>query len=155
MAIRTMLFPGSNKGLLERVPWTVFTEPEVGQCGLTEDEAHRRYPVRDVRVARLPLERLDRAVTDHDRHGFVKIVHRRHGQILGAQIVSARAGEMIAEIAMAIDHHLKLGDLAATLHVCPTYAIGVQQLAADVRMRTLARSPVVKLARRVAQRYPR
>ena len=90
MAIRTMLFPGSNKGLLERVPWTVFTEPEVGQCGLTEDEAPRRYPVRDVRVARLPLERLDRAVTDHDRHGFV-----------------------------------------------------------------LASSPVVKLARRVAQRYPR
>jgi pyruvate/2-oxoglutarate dehydrogenase complex dihydrolipoamide dehydrogenase (E3) component len=155
MAIRTMLFPGSTRGLLERVPWTVFTEPEIAQCGLTESDARRRYPVRDVRVARWPLERLDRAVTDHDRHGFVKIVHRLNGQILGAQIVSARAGEMIAEIAMAIDHHLKLGDLAATLHVYPTYAIGVQQLAADVRLRTLARSPVVKLARRVAQRYRR
>jgi pyruvate/2-oxoglutarate dehydrogenase complex dihydrolipoamide dehydrogenase (E3) component len=108
-----------------------------------------------VRVARWPLERLDRAVTDHDRHGFVKIVHRANGQILGAQIVAARAGEMIAEIAMALDHHLKLGDLAAALHVYPTYAIGVQQLAVEVRLRTLSRSPVVKFARRVAARYRR
>jgi pyruvate/2-oxoglutarate dehydrogenase complex dihydrolipoamide dehydrogenase (E3) component len=155
-AIRTMLFPGSSKGLLERVPWTVFTEPEIAQCGLTQDEARRRYPARDdVRVARWPVERLDRAVTDHDRHGFVKIVHRPNGQILGAQIVSARAGEMLAEIAVAIDHDLKLGDLAATLHVYPTYAIGVQQLAADVRLRSLSRSAVVKLARRVGQRYGR
>jgi pyruvate/2-oxoglutarate dehydrogenase complex dihydrolipoamide dehydrogenase (E3) component len=154
MAIRTMLFPGSSRGLLERVPWTVFTEPEVAQCGLTEDEARRRYAARnDVRVARWPLERLDRAVTDQDRHGFVKIVRFSNGQILGAQIVAARAGEMIAEIAMAIDHHLKLDDLAATLHVYPTYAIGVQQLAADVRLRSLARSAVVKLARRVEQTY--
>ena len=135
------------------MPWTVFTEPEVAQCGLTEAEARRHYAARDVRVARWPIERLDRAVTGHDRHGFVKIVHRPNGQILGAQIVSARAGEMIAEIAMAIDHHLKLGDLAATLHIYPSYAIGVQQLAADVRIRALSRSPVVKLARRVAQRY--
>ncbi|MDQ6673200.1 MAG: FAD-dependent oxidoreductase [Chloroflexota bacterium] len=151
MAIRTMLLPGSSKGVLERVPWTVFTEPEVAQCGLTEDEARRRYADREVCVARWPLERLDRAVTDHDRHGFVKIVHRPNGQILGAQIVSARAGEMIAEIALAIDHNLKLGDVAATLHVYPTYAIGVQQLAAAVRLRTLSRSAVVKLVRRVSQ----
>jgi pyruvate/2-oxoglutarate dehydrogenase complex dihydrolipoamide dehydrogenase (E3) component len=139
---------------LERVQWTVFTEPEVAQCGLSEDEARRRNPVPDdVRVARWPLERVDRAVTDHDRHGFVKIVHRPNGQILGAQIVSARAGEMIAEIALAIDHELKLGDLAATLHVYPTYAIGVQQLAADVRLRALSRSPAVKLARRASTWY--
>jgi pyruvate/2-oxoglutarate dehydrogenase complex dihydrolipoamide dehydrogenase (E3) component len=151
MAIRTMLFPGASKGLLERVPWTVFTEPEVAQCGLTEDDARRRYRVRDGRVARWPLERLDRAVTDHDRHGFVKIVHLPNGQILGAQIVSARAGDMIAEIAMAVDHHLKLSDLAATLHVYPTYAIGVQQLAADVRLRSIARSPIVKLARHLSR----
>lgn len=154
MAIRTMLFPSSNKGLLERVPWTVFTEPEVAQCGLTEDEARRRYRD-DVRVARWPLDRLDRAVTDHDRHGFVKIIHQPNGQILGGQIVSARAGETIAEIALAMDHHLKLGDLAGTLRVYPTYAIGVQQLAADVRLRALSGSAMVKLARRLAQRYRR
>jgi hypothetical protein len=58
---------------------------------------------------------------------------------------------MIAEIAMAIDHHLQLGDLAATLHVYPTYAVGVQQLAADVRLRTLSGNPVVKLARRLSR----
>jgi hypothetical protein len=56
---------------------------------------------------------------------------------------------------MALDHRLKLGDLAATLHVYPTYAIGVQQLAGEVRLRTLSRSPVVKFARRVAARYRR
>jgi hypothetical protein len=58
---------------------------------------------------------------------------------------------MIAEIAQAIDHDLKRGDLAATLHVFPTSAIGVQQLAAAVRLGTLSRSAVVKLARRLSQ----
>jgi hypothetical protein len=62
---------------------------------------------------------------------------------------------MIAEIALAIDHELKPGDLAATLHVYPTYAIGVQQLAADVRLRALSRSPAVKPARRASTWYRR
>jgi len=152
VAVRTMLFPGSTRGVREQVPWTVFTEPEVAHCGSTEEEARQRYPASNaVRVARWSLDHLDRAVTDHDRHGFIKVVHQPNGKVLGAQIVAARAGEMIAELALAIEQHLKLADLAGTIHVYPTYAIGVQQLAANVRLQSLSGSRIVQLARGLAR----
>ncbi len=151
MAVRTMLFPGSSSGVREHIPWTVFTDPEVAQCGLSEAEARRRFPGGDqVRVARWSLEHLDRAVTDQDLHGFIKVVHRHTGQVLGAQIVAARAGEIIQEFALAIDRRIKLADLASSMHVYPTYAIGVQQLATEIRLESLATSRAVKLARGLA-----
>jgi pyruvate/2-oxoglutarate dehydrogenase complex dihydrolipoamide dehydrogenase (E3) component len=152
MAVRTLLFPGASTGIRSHVPWTVFTDPEVAQYGLSEAEAHARFPrAGQVRVSRWQLDHLDRAVTDQDRRGFIKVVHRSSGRILGAQIVAARAGELIAELALAIDHRLTLADLSGTIHVYPTYAIGVQQLAAEVQVDAAARSRLVKLARRAAQ----
>jgi pyruvate/2-oxoglutarate dehydrogenase complex dihydrolipoamide dehydrogenase (E3) component len=125
MAVRSMLFQGSTSGVREHVPWTVFTSPEVAQCGLTEAAARERHPGGDqVRVARWPLERLDRAVTAQDVAGFIKIVHRPNAEILGAQIVARRAGEIINEIALAIEHRVKLSDLAGVMRMYPTYAIG-------------------------------
>jgi len=148
IAIRGMLFPGGSTGVLQNVPWTVFTDPEIAQCGLDEAEARHYFKgADDVRVARWPIDHLDRAVTDQDLAGFIKVVHRPDGEVLGAQIVAARAGETIGELALAIDHRLKLGDLAGTIHVYPTYAVGVQQLAAEVRLRSLADSRVARVAR--------
>ncbi len=54
------------------------------------------------------------------------------------------------ELSLAIDHHIKLGELASSMHVYPTYAIGVQQLAAELRLESLSASRAVKLARRLA-----
>lgn len=148
MAVRTMLFPGSSTGVRAHIPWTVFTDPEVAQCGVSEADARRRFSGHDqVRVARWHLSHLDRAVTDQDQHGFIKVVYRRNGEVLSAQIVAARAGEIIQEFALAIDQRIKLGDLASSIHVYPTYATGVQQLAAEVRLESLATSGMVKFAR--------
>jgi len=152
MAVRTMLFPGSSTGVRSHIPWTVFTDPEVAQCGLSEADARSRYPGREgVQVARWPLDHVDRAVTDQDLRGFIKVVHRRNGEILGAQIVATRAGEIIEEFALAIDQRIELGSLASSIHVYPTYATGVQQLAAEVRLESVARSRIVKWARRAAR----
>jgi pyruvate/2-oxoglutarate dehydrogenase complex dihydrolipoamide dehydrogenase (E3) component len=151
MAVRTMLFPGSSTGVREHVPWTVFTNPEVAQCGLSEPDARKRFPGDDnVQVARWQLDHLDRAITDQDLRGFIKVVHRPDGEVLGAQIVAARAGEIVHEFSIAIDQRITLGALASSMHVYPTYAIGVQQLAAEVRLDSLAASRTVKLARRLA-----
>ena len=148
MAVRTMLFPGSSSGVRSHIPWTVFTDPEVAQCGLSEAEARKRVSKPDeVRVARWSLERVDRAVTDQDLSGFIKVVYRSNGKLLGAQIVAARAGEIIHEFALAIDWNIRLGDLASSIHAYPTYATGVQQLAAEVRIQSVMRSRVLKLAR--------
>jgi pyruvate/2-oxoglutarate dehydrogenase complex dihydrolipoamide dehydrogenase (E3) component len=128
-AVRNALLPGRSVAVRDRVPWTLFTDPEVAQVGLAEPEARARHGG-NARVAMLPLERIDRAQTDGDRQGFVKVVHRANGELLGAHIVAARAGEMIHEYALAMARGLRLTDLAAPIHVYPTYSTGVQQLAA-------------------------
>jgi hypothetical protein len=68
----------------------------------------------------MPMERVDRAVAEHDTEGFVKVVHKKDGTVLGATVVAERAGESIHEWAPAISNKLKLKDLASTVHVYPT-----------------------------------
>jgi pyruvate/2-oxoglutarate dehydrogenase complex dihydrolipoamide dehydrogenase (E3) component len=148
-AVRTILFPGSSEGIRSHIPWTVFTDPEVAQCGLSEVEARQRFSA-DVRVIRWGLDRVDRAVTDQDLNGFIKCVYRGNGEIVGAQIVAVRAGEIIQEFALAIDRRIKLGDLASSIHVYPTYATGVQQLGAEVRIESVANGGTLKLVRRLS-----
>ncbi|MBI3968848.1 MAG: FAD-dependent oxidoreductase [Chloroflexi bacterium] len=139
IAVRNALLPLTSNGLREQVPWTIFTDPEVARVGLTEPEARERYQS-DVRVASWPLERLDRAQTDEDRHGLIKVVARTSGEILGAHIVAGRAGEMIHEFALAIEKKIKLSELAGTIHVYPTYSTGNQQLAAAEAVREFLES---------------
>jgi pyruvate/2-oxoglutarate dehydrogenase complex dihydrolipoamide dehydrogenase (E3) component len=128
-ATRNALLPGRARGTLEHAPWTVFTDPEVACVGMTEQEARARFG-RSVRVFRLPLSRVDRAQTQGDRRGFIKLIFRGYGTILGAHIVAARAGEMLQEVIAVRESGKKLGTLAGAMHVYPTYAVGVQQAAA-------------------------
>jgi pyruvate/2-oxoglutarate dehydrogenase complex dihydrolipoamide dehydrogenase (E3) component len=129
IAARNALFPGASKGVAESVPWTTFTDPEIARVGLTEAQARDKYRSADVGVRFMPMERVDRAVTENDTAGFVKIVHRKNGAVVGATVVAERAGETIHEWALAISNRLKMSDLASTIHVYPTYSIANQQLA--------------------------
>jgi len=130
-AARNALLPGSSQGFSQIVPWTTFTEPEVAHVGLTEAQARAKYGD-TVRVVLREIDRVDRAVCENDRDGFIKVVYKKDGRLLGATIVAERAGEAITEFALALRHGLKLADLAATIHVYPTYSSGVQQLAAQI-----------------------
>jgi pyruvate/2-oxoglutarate dehydrogenase complex dihydrolipoamide dehydrogenase (E3) component len=152
VAVRNILFPGSSGGVRAHVPWTVFTDPEVAHCGLSELEARQRLPTSEpVRVVSWSLDHVDRAVTDRSFNGFIKVITRADGTIVGADIVSPRAGETVHEFALAMDHRLKLGELSSTMHVYPTYAVGVQQLAADERVRGVQQSRWIKLLRQVGR----
>jgi pyruvate/2-oxoglutarate dehydrogenase complex dihydrolipoamide dehydrogenase (E3) component len=129
VAARNALLPGAQEGIRPHIPWVVFTDPEIAQAGLSEIEARVRFT--DVRVHRLGLERVDRAQTDDARDGFLKLLTREGGQLLGAVVVSKVAGETINELAVAIERGLTLSDLAATIHAYPTFGFAVQQLAAE------------------------
>ena len=119
------------------IPWAVFTDPEVAQAGLTEEQAAARVP--GARVAYLPMREVDRAVTAGRTEGFIKIIAgpRRltgslgGGRVLGATIVAARAGDMIGEIALAMRTGMFTGRLAQTTHVYPAWSLGIQQAAAQ------------------------
>lgn len=117
------------------IPWVTFTQPEVARIGMTEAEAADHGG----RVVELPLEEMDRAITDGSTDGFIKLIAgpkrltRRlaGGEIIGATIVAPRAGEMIHEVALAMRTRAFAGRLAQTVHAYPTWSYGIQKAAAQ------------------------
>ena len=150
MAVRNAFLPGASIGVLDQVPWTTFTDPEVAHTGLTEAQARARHG-QAVMVCNWPLDKVDRALAEGDTTGFVKLVHRNDGKLLGATIVAARAGEMIQELSLAIDRGLKIGDLANSMHVYPTYAMAIMQAAAHIRIEQLLSGTSGKVIRGLLQ----
>ena len=130
-AVRNALLPGSNSGLTDLVPWVTFTDPEVAHVGLTEEQAKAKFG-EHVTAGRWDLNRTDRAICEDDHDGFTKLIAKKNGTLVGATVVSQRAGEVIAELTVAIKHNMKLSDLAGAIHAYPTYSTAVQQLAAEL-----------------------
>jgi len=145
-AVRNALLPGRSRGFSDVVPWTTFTDPEVAHVGLTEEKAREEFG-EAVRVARWNMDRTDRAVCENDQDGFVKVVYKKDGTVLGATIVAGRAGEAITEFVLALNHGLRVGDLASAIHVYPTYSTAVGQLAAEVTLNRLLTGPSGKAIR--------
>ena len=101
------------------IPWATFTEPEVARVGLSEDEAREQGIPHE--VTRYDIGDLDRAIADGTDHGFVKVLTPPgQDRILGATIVGADAGNLVAEFVLAMKHRLGLNKLLGTIHVYPT-----------------------------------
>jgi len=110
-----------------RVPWCTFTDPELAQVGFGEEELRKRGE--SFRVYRFPFSKLDRAITESESVGMVKVWANKRGKILGAAILGANAGEMIAEYALAMKVNAGLNQVSATIHPYPTYALGNRRAA--------------------------
>jgi len=150
IAARNALLPGADEGLRANIPWVVFTDPEIAQAGLSEAEA--RTQLIDVIVHRLKLDRVDRAQTDDQREGFLKLITDAKGKLVGATTVSRAGGETINELALAIDRGLNLSELASTIHAYPTFGFAVQQLAAEASLEAAtsgARGKAMRALRRL------
>ena len=150
MAVRNALLPGASPGVTDRVPWTTFTDPEVAHIGLTEGEARTTHGG-DVLTCDWPMARVDRARTDGAIAGFIKLVHKKDGTLLGATIVAERAGEMITEWIVALHRGLQVGDLADVIHVYPTYSTASMQAAAAIRVDRLLRGTSGRVIRGLAR----
>jgi pyruvate/2-oxoglutarate dehydrogenase complex dihydrolipoamide dehydrogenase (E3) component len=118
IVIRNALFRLPAKVDYRALPWVTYTEPELAQVGLTEPAA--RKGGRPVRVLRWPFAMNDRAQSERDTEGLVKILTRRDGRILGASILGAAAGDLILPWALAISQKLKIGALANLVVPYPT-----------------------------------
>jgi len=101
MVVRNALLPLASKGVQEHVPWTTFTDPEVAHAGLSEQEARQQYGD-DIQTYDWPMIKVDRAHTEGDTTGFIKLVCKKNGKLLGVTIVAAQAGEMINEWSLAL-----------------------------------------------------
>ena len=103
------------------IPWCTFTAPEAARVGLSEAEARAQNI--EVEVTRFDIGELDRAITDGVAQGFVKVLTRKGSdKIVGAAIVSAHAGEMMAEYVLAMKHGIGLNKILGTIHIYPTMA---------------------------------
>jgi len=135
-AARNALLPARRSGFTDLVPRVTFTDPEVAQVGPTEEQARSKYG-NNVKVCYTKMSHVDRAVCENDRDGFIKVIAKRDGTILGATIVAGRAGESLSELIVAIKQNVKVADLAGAIHAYPTYSSGIQQLAADMTIEKL------------------
>ena len=118
IVIRNALFRLPAKVDYRALPWVTYTDPELAQVGLTDAAA--RATGRAPSVLRWRFAENDRAQTERDTEGSVKILTRRDGRILGASILGAGAGDLILPWALAIAQKLKIGALANLIVPYPT-----------------------------------
>lgn len=112
----------------QAVPAAVFTDPEIGTVGLTEDDAAAQGfdPV----VGTFPFNASGRALTTGHDDGFVEVVaDEESGFLLGAQIVGPEASELVAELGLAIEMGATLEDVASTIHTHPTLSEATMEAA--------------------------
>ncbi len=115
IVIRNALFRLPAKVDYRALPWVTYTDPELAQVGLTQAAAGE-----EARVLRWPFVENDRAQTERDTEGLVKVVLGRNGRILGASILGTGAGDLILPWALAIAQKLKIGALANLIVPYPT-----------------------------------
>lgn len=102
------------------MPWVTFTAPEVARVGLSETEAKAKGVAYE--VTRYGIDDLDRAIAESENHGFIKVLTPPgKDRILGAVVVGARGGEILAEFTLAMKHGLGLNKILGTIHPYPTW----------------------------------
>lgn len=129
VAVRNALVPiGKKKVDYRVVPWCTFTDPEAARAGLTPDEARKLH--KHIRLVKFPWAAIDRAQAESETTGFIKLVLAgKKEEIVGAHMVGTHAGELLGEMALAIQHHLTINDILHTIHAYPTMSTGIQQTA--------------------------
>ena len=128
VAVQNALLPGRRKLSALTMPWCTYTDPEIAHVGMYEHEARQRGI--DVDTFTHPWRDVDRAITDGEEDGFIKIhVKKGTDQILGATIVARHAGETISELTLAMVGKVGLKTLARVIHPYPTQADALRRAA--------------------------
>jgi pyruvate/2-oxoglutarate dehydrogenase complex dihydrolipoamide dehydrogenase (E3) component len=128
IVVRNILFPWKkSKADYTWVPWVTYTDPEVAQVGLFEEEAKKRNV--PYAVHRFDWDHLDRAITDSEETGFIKVLTPPgKDKILGATVIGTHAGDVLHEIVVAAKHGIGLSRLSGTIHAYPTLSQSVQRV---------------------------
>jgi pyruvate/2-oxoglutarate dehydrogenase complex dihydrolipoamide dehydrogenase (E3) component len=120
IVIRNIIFHLGSKVDYTAVPWTTYTKPEVAHVGYTEPMAKKIGLFREAII--VPLGEIDRAKTENDRVGFLKLILGNKGRIIGATLVGEKAGETIPLATLAIKKKLKATTYLNMIFSYPTEA---------------------------------
>jgi pyruvate/2-oxoglutarate dehydrogenase complex dihydrolipoamide dehydrogenase (E3) component len=112
------------------IPRVTFITPEVASVGMSEEDCLKRdLPVKK---AVAPVSMITRSNTTDLRDGFVKVITDKNGKLIGATVVSPRAGEIIHELTLAIQYGLHAHDVAAIIHAYPTWSEAVKSACSKI-----------------------
>lgn len=130
VALANMIFKFPAK-MSDVIPRSTFTSPEVASIGISTRDIEGKES--EYHVFDKKYDHVDRAITDVAEGGFFKIITDKKGMIVGATIVGGPAGEMINEIALAMQNGISLSKLSDTIHAYPTYGYGLRNCADGFR----------------------
>ncbi len=126
--LRANLLEGGDRSIRDRmVPYTVFMDPQLGRIGMTESEA--RKSGRKIRVARMPMTSVARALEVDETRGLMKaVVDAETEEILGATVLGIEGGEVMTVFQLAMMGHLKYPVLRDGVFAHPTLAESINNL---------------------------
>ncbi len=120
----------------DTIPGVIYTTPEVASIGKTEEQL--KEDKIDYKIGKFPFMANSRAKAIDDTEGFVKILSdAKTDKVLGAHLIGPHAGELIAEIGVAMEFGASSEDIARTCHAHPTFSEAVKEAALSVEKRSI------------------
>ncbi len=115
VAVKNALIAPLFKTNYSNIAWATYTSPEVAHVGLLENQCSSN----SVSVQFIDIYDNDRAKTENDKVGFVKLIINKKGIVLGATIVSEKASEMIAQLSVMITNKIALSSALNVIYQYP------------------------------------
>ena len=120
----------------DTIPGVIYTSPEVASIGKTEEQL-KELKI-NYKIGKFSFMANSRAKAIDDTEGFVKILaDEKTDQVLGAHLIGPHAGELIAEIGIAMEFGASSEDIARTCHAHPTFSEAVKEAALSVEKRAI------------------
>ena len=136
IAVAELLAGQSGHVNYDVIPGVIYTSPEVASVGKTEEQL-KELKVK-YKVGKFPFLANSRAKAINEPEGFVKILaDEKTDKVIGAHIIGPHAGEMIAEMAIAMEFGASSEDIARTCHAHPTFSEAVKEAALSVDKRAI------------------
>lgn len=122
------LIEGTNYTINDRpVPYCMFTDPQLGHVGLNETEAKKRGL--NIKVAKLPMDHVARAIETGDTRGFMKaVVDAKTKKILGATVLGPEGGEIMSVLQMAMEGGITYDRIRYCVFAHPLYSESLNNL---------------------------
>ncbi|BAY75248.1 pyridine nucleotide-disulfide oxidoreductase dimerization region [Nostoc linckia NIES-25] len=137
IALKNALFFPRLKVNYRCIPWGIFSVPAMAQVGLTEAQAKRQFRPDEFLVLRQYFKTVTAAHLRDETTGMCKLIVLRNGEILGASILGAEAGELINLIALAMSEKIKIKDLVNFSPVYLSFSEIVEQIVTEWRKQKL------------------
>ena len=136
MAVAEIIAGQSGHVNYDIIPGVIYTSPEVASIGKTEEQLKNTNI--DYKIGKFPFMANSRAKAIDEPEGFVKILaDSKTDRVLGVHIIGPHAGEMIAEMAVAMEFGASSEDIARTCHAHPTFSEAIKEAALSVDKRQI------------------